>query len=66
MVVIFTAVVTLKGFDCALELVFNKCGKMKKFVKHVGFMSKGVDPYVVSIMIKKNDIIFNDSNVGYR
>ena len=56
-VVIFSPVITLKLFNGSVKLSFNHVGKMKEFFKCFGFLFERIDPKIVSVVIKKQNII---------
>lgn len=56
--VLFFSVITLKGLNFGLKLIFNVCPKIEKFAKDIRFISNRIHPSKMSKLIKKDNIIF--------
>ena len=56
-VIVFTAVITLKSFDGFVKLVFDVIGKVYKFGEHIRFVFERIYPNIMRVVIEKNDKI---------
>ena len=57
-VIKFASMITLKGFNRAFKLNFNISMEIKKCLVSSRYVGKGSNPYIVSKIINKNEIIF--------
>lgn len=50
-VIVLTTIITLELFYVTFKMIVNIISKMKKFVKHLRFCFKGINPYMMRILI---------------